>query len=253
MKIIHLSDLHFGTEIPGVTDILIDDIRTQAPDVIVISGDSTQRALVSQYVQMQKFIRQINQQPILIVPGNHDISLHNLIERFFYPLSKFKKYLCSTLNPHLQVDNVVILGVNSVTSYKPMSGYVTDEQLNYVNNFFAKRDKNETRIIVMHHNLIRSERHKIINDSEKIINTFAQCGINLVLSGHIHYAHIEHLKRNFLAHNMYVITAGTAISTRTLLTNSYNVIELQNGQFILTVRELKNDNFQSLPSATFTL
>ena len=241
MKIIHLSDLHFGTQIPGLVERLTDDIRTINPDFIIVSGDVTQRAHVSQFLAAQSFFNDIGKEKILCVPGNHDISLYNLTERLFYPFKKYQKYINSMVCSTYTDDQMAIVGINSVTPFKAMSGYVTQKQLELVANFFQNIPDSTIKIVVMHHNLIRSQRHSIINDAEKIINMFAASRVNLVLSGHIHYPCIEILKRDYISHNMYVITAGTAISHRTTAPNSYNVIEFGEKEFKLVVREFQGD------------
>jgi 3',5'-cyclic AMP phosphodiesterase CpdA len=253
MKIIHLSDLHFGTERSGVVDLLISDIKTLKPDIIIVSGDLTQRALTSQFHAAKYFLNRISTNNIVCVPGNHDISLYNLIERFFYPFSKYQRFINENLSPYYCKDDLAILGINSVTPFKPMGGFVTQQQLDYVRNFFQVNINSKIKIIVMHHNLIRSERHKIINDSEKIISVFADCQVNLVLSGHIHYAYIEQLRKKTIQHNMYIVTAGTPISTRTAAPNSFNIIELNETEFKLSVRELKDDKFMLLTETVFQL
>lgn len=242
MRIIHLSDLHFGTEVQALLDALINDVDKLKPDLIIVSGDLTQRARHEQFQDAMRAMHRFQQQKQLIVPGNHDISLYNLFERLFLTFNKYQKWV-SKIPVSFENDRVSILGINSVTPYKPMGGYITQEQLDRVKDYFAHQPADNVKIIVMHHNLIRSERHHIINESEKIINVFAKANVNLVLSGHIHLARIEQLKRRFFHHNMYVITAGTAISTRTIEPNSYNVIDIFASHFELTVRFFEQGSF----------
>lgn len=239
MKIIHLSDLHFGTERPELIPLVIDEVNKIDPDIVIISGDITQRAKISQFQAAKKFLDSLKK-PILNVPGNHDISLYNLFSRFFLTFIKYQHYIQSELCNQYVDDKVAILGINSVTPFKPMGGYITNQQLKSVDNFFEKQPKNKIKIIVMHHNLIQSQRHKIINDSEKIIKIFARNNVNLILSGHIHSAQIEKLPTNS---PMYVITAGTAISTRTMEANSFNIIELNMREFKIQVKMFENNGF----------
>ncbi len=251
--LLHLSDLHFGTEKPGLVDCLIRDCQQINPDIIVVSGDLTQRARPEQYRAAKKFLANFNDKVILTVPGNHDISLYNIIERFCYPFAKYRQWICPDLCSHYADEHVAILGINSVTPYKPMGGYVTDKQLAMVQDYFKAQQSVAMRIVIMHHNLIRSERHKIINDADKILEVFADAGVNLVLSGHIHYPLIEQVKKSFVHHNMYVITAGTPISTRTIAPNSYNLISSSEQEFTLTVRMLTDQHFSNSSSQTYSL
>lgn len=244
-KIIHLSDLHFGTEIPERVAILLDDIHQMKPDVIVVSGDLTQRALTLQFSAAQKFLYELKQYPVISVPGNHDIALYNMMERFFYPYYKYNRWIKSEFGMEYSDDYFAILGINSVTPFKVMGGFVTEQQLNLVKTYFQSHQQ-KIKIIVMHHNLIHSVRHKIINDADKIIDVFASCAVDLVLCGHIHSAHLEQIKRNELKHNLHVITAGTAISTRTIEPNSYNLITFSNEHSKCITRGFQNGHFESI-------
>lgn len=242
-KLLHLSDLHFGSEMNLVLDVLIEEIKTIAPDYIVVSGDLTQRATHKQYQQARHFLQTISHHNILCVPGNHDISLHNIIERVFYPFYKYKKWIASDISMQYVCNSAAIFGINSATPCKWMSGYVSENQLMEAANFFQEQASNKVKIIVMHHNLIRSKRHKIINDAEKIINYFIASKVNLVLSGHIHATHLELIKSTSLNHNMYIVTAGTPISYRTIEPNSFNIIEFYANEFKFICKKFELDKF----------
>jgi len=252
-RILHLSDLHVGTEWPNSLVLLAEDIQKNHPDLILISGDLTQRARPSEYKKIHAFLKSIHHQPILCVPGNHDIALYNVIERFFYPFYRYNKWIKKHFLQYFVDDDLAILGINSVTPFKPMGGFVTEEQLTLVRNFFSCQAEHKIKIIVMHHNLISSERHKIINDAEKIITVFAQSHVNLVISGHIHYACIEQVKRGYITRPLYVVTAGTAISTRTSEPNSYNIIDFEDHAFKLSVREFDLKQFTTKKETQFKL
>lgn len=251
-KLIHLSDLHFGTEVANSPMILLQDIYQLAPDIIVVSGDLTQRATTRQFQLAQNFLKELANYPILCVPGNHDIALYRFIERFFYPYFKYNRWIKSEFGMEYVDEQLAILGINSVTPFKPMGGYITQKQLTDVQTYFQSHSQ-KTKIVVMHHNLISSERHKIINDAEKILQIFAQNNIHCVLSGHIHHAYVELLKRNFAQNNLYIITAGTPVSSRTLEPNSYNLLEFTKNQFKWSLRTLVNHHFENTIEQWFDL
>ncbi|MBX3683141.1 MAG: metallophosphoesterase, partial [Thauera sp.] len=78
VRILHLSDPHFGTE----RDDAVAAVRTAAqrlvPDLVVLSGDITQRARDAQFAAAGRFMASLGDAPVLAVPGNHDIPLFNL-------------------------------------------------------------------------------------------------------------------------------------------------------------------------------
>ena len=84
-RLIHLSDLHFGKDRPDLLTPLLESVNAFDPDLVIISGDLTQRAREKEYRAARAFIDRINA-PVLSVPGNHDIPLHRPFTRFLTPL-----------------------------------------------------------------------------------------------------------------------------------------------------------------------
>src|SRR5262249_20108917 len=80
--IAHISDLHFGTEDPQIAAALREDLCGLGPSLVVVSGDLTQRAKPAEFLAAREFLSTIPQ-PQIVVPGNHDIPLYNLLRRAF--------------------------------------------------------------------------------------------------------------------------------------------------------------------------
>ncbi|RUY20638.1 hypothetical protein EN979_36005, partial [Mesorhizobium sp. M7A.F.Ca.US.001.04.2.1] len=70
--IAHLSDLHFGRIDQTVSDALAAEVRAADPDIVVVSGDMTQRARKQEFAQARAFLDTLPY-PQLVVPGNHDV------------------------------------------------------------------------------------------------------------------------------------------------------------------------------------
>lgn len=251
MKILHLSDLHFGTEIPELIPAVLKSAAELAPDLIIVSGDLTQRARITQFQQTVQFFAKLKA-PILSVPGNHDISLYNPVERLLFPFWKYQHWISKCTFQEWNNEQLAVFGLNSVTPFKGMGGYITEDQLHTVERYFKLHPK-KTKIVVMHHNLIRSERHRIINDADKILAAFGRAGVNLVLGGHIHFAQIELAQKDYLKHALYIITAGTAISHRTSAPNSFNVIKLTPTVFTFSIYNNERNTFTKASENAFQL
>jgi len=82
--IVHLSDLHFGRSDPRLVEPLIKTIRDLNPNLIAVSGDLTQRARSHEFQEARAFLDSFPQ-PKIVVPGNHDVPLYNIYNRFFGP------------------------------------------------------------------------------------------------------------------------------------------------------------------------
>ena len=90
--IAHLSDLHFGATDPVLVSAVIDEVRRREPDVIAVSGDLTQRARRTQFIAAREFLSALPG-PLVVVPGNHDVPLYNVIARFSSPLRGFHRHI----------------------------------------------------------------------------------------------------------------------------------------------------------------
>jgi len=252
--IMHISDLHFGTETKGMLELIMHDVKSLKPDLIVASGDFTQRAFAHQFKKADHFLKLFEGKNILCVPGNHDISYINPFERFFNTFKKYKKYIHHDINPKINSDKLAILGINTVSPFKSIVGTVTEDQLNTIIHFFQNLPADTVRIVVMHHNLIHSRRHKIISNAEQLIHTMAFVKVNIILSGHLHYACFEQIRRDYFQHNMYVVTAGTAVSKRVRRgQNSYNIVSINSDHFKITVREYDKGQFITRTEKHFPL
>ena len=126
--IAHLSDLHFGRTDEAVLPALIDTIREAKPDVVVVSGDLTQRARRREFRAARDFLSMLAFSQV-IVPGNHDVPLYNVYMRAFHPLSRFRRFFGEEVAPFLADDEIAIIGVNTARSLTFKDGRINREQV----------------------------------------------------------------------------------------------------------------------------
>src|ERR1051325_9213684 len=116
-KIFHFSDIHFGgAQAPNVAEAILAEIATIRPDVVVVSGDLTQRARTAQFREARAFLDRI-EAPKVVVPGNHDVPLWNVVDRFFSPLEKYRRWITDDLNPIYKDDDLVVMGIDTTRSF----------------------------------------------------------------------------------------------------------------------------------------
>ena len=80
--LLQISDTHFGTEQPPV-EALVALAAQQRPDVVVLSGDITQRARPAHSARPRP--SSIDCAPVLAIPGNDDIALFDVWARLTRP------------------------------------------------------------------------------------------------------------------------------------------------------------------------
>ena len=96
--LLQISDTHFGTEQPPVVAALLALARQQAPELVVLSGDITQRARPAQFKAAWIFTEQLAA-PLLAIPGNHDIPLFDLWARLRHPYARHCAAFGADLEP----------------------------------------------------------------------------------------------------------------------------------------------------------
>jgi 3',5'-cyclic AMP phosphodiesterase CpdA len=157
-RIVHLSDLHFGRVNPALVDPLLQTVREVKPDIVAISGDLTQRARSYQFQQARKFLDALPK-PQIVVPGNHDIPLHNLFDRFLEPLTKYRRFITDDLQPVYADEEMVIVGVNTARSAVFKGGRINRSQVDRLREKFCALGKEVVKAVVTHHPFDLPEGH----------------------------------------------------------------------------------------------
>jgi len=230
--LVHLSDLHFGRVDPTLLDPLRELVHQLAPNVVVVSGDLTQRAKSEQFEEAKAWLDTLPG-PQIIVPGNHDISLYNVFRRFLAPLDRYKRYITDDLDPVYIDDEIAVLGVNTARSLTFKDGRVNREQVDKIRATLAGLAPDITRVVVTHHpfDLPRgAEGEELVHRADMAMNVFAELGVDLLMAGHLHLSHAGNTQARYKIseYAALVVQAGTATSTRGRgEVNSFNVIRLE--------------------------
>ena len=230
--LIHLSDLHFGRVDQALLGPLRDLVHSIAPDVVVISGDLTQRAKPEQFEEARAFLDSLPG-PQIVVPGNHDISLYNVFRRFVKPLARYKRYITDDLDPMYVDDEIAVVGVNTARSLTIKDGRVNKEQVTKIREELAGLDPKITRIVVTHHPFdlpTTFEEQDLVNRAPMAMEVFAECGVDVLLAGHMHVSHAASTASRYQidAYAALVVQAGTATSTRGRgEVNSFNLLRVE--------------------------
>ena len=156
--LVHLSDLHFGRVNPLLIDPLVSSVREVQPDLVAVSGDLTQRARSHQFQQARSFLDALPK-PQIVVPGNHDVPLHNVFARFLEPLTKYKRYITQDLQPAYEDEEIVIVGVNTARSLVFKGGRINQTQVERLREKFCSLRSGVVKAVVTHHPFDLPEGH----------------------------------------------------------------------------------------------
>lgn len=260
-RLIHLSDLHFGAHDDRLVEAVEQRVRAASPDLVVISGDLTQRARTEQFQDACRFLERLREagHDVLAVPGNHDVPLYDVLRRFLSPLTRYRRYIDETLCPLQEIPGATVLGINTARSLTFKDGRISHEQMDFIRETFERTDPKALRILVTHHPLFAlpvgetGELQRAAGRSELALDSIGEAGVDLLLAGHNHQASI-HSARDLVtrAGPALVIQAGTATSTRLRdQDQSFNRIDIDGHSVTVTVEVWKNDGFMAQDSQRY--
>jgi 3',5'-cyclic AMP phosphodiesterase CpdA len=260
-RIVHLSDLHFGAHDEAIVMAVLDEVHAAKPDLVIISGDLTQRAKTEEFQKACRFLEQLRDggHEVLAVPGNHDVPLYDVIRRFLSPLARYKRYVDETLCPVHQLPGVSVLGLNTARSLTFSDGRINAEQIDFVRRHFADVPEGNLKVLVTHHPLFalpvsdEGILGKPVGRQELALDVINDLGIDLLLAGHNHRAS-THQARDLVtkAGGALVVQAGTATSIRLREEEqSFNVLEVASGEVTLGLKRWAGTGFETAEPTRF--
>jgi 3',5'-cyclic AMP phosphodiesterase CpdA len=238
-RLVHLSDIHYGPPFQAALEpILLDAIRQAAPDLVVLSGDLTQRARTHQFRQAQAFLDRLPR-PTLVIPGNHDVPLYNPFDRLFRSLERYKALIRPEVDMTVRVGGLLAVGLNSAYGWTNDRGRLTEAQLRRAEQAFLPYPAGpgpHFKVLVTHHHFVRPPGVHQGPLPEPLLSRFAAWGVELVLTGHTHLAHVEQRPEGLV-----LLQAGTATASRwkklKTRVNSFNLIAVDPGHIRVNILE----------------
>lgn len=231
--LLHLSDLHFGTERPACLTAIQEFCREQQPELVVVSGDLTQRARYREFFHCKQFLDSLNC-PYLVVPGNHDIPLYHVWDRIFNPFTRYQLFF-GNMEMTLETEHFYVIGVNSIRRRYHTRGHISLEQIQQIDQILKQAPADKIKIIAAHQPFYTppDDPHGIKDCpllGRMALEVWSQSGLKALLHGHLHQSAVFDLNSLYhlgAGHPVLDIHAGTATSYRLhhALSNSFNVID----------------------------
>jgi 3',5'-cyclic AMP phosphodiesterase CpdA len=235
--ILQVSDAHFGTERAEVVEALAELARRSSPDLLILSGDVTQRARAAQFAAAAAFVQRLGPPHLVAIPGNHDIPLFDVATRLLDPYANFRRAFGDELEPRFIAPDCVVVSVKTTRRYRHVDGEISEAQRERVADELRAADNAQLRIVVTHQPVAvprDSEQHNVAHGSELAVRSWAAAGADVLLAGHIHLPFVLPLHEVMrpLPKSLWAVNAGTAVSSRVRYDagNSVNVLRTSPGE-----------------------
>lgn len=239
LTVLHVSDLHFGPPfVPRVGDAVLRAAHDFSPDVIVASGDFTQRARMEQFQQARDFLDKLPKVPLVVTPGNHDVPLYRFADRVRNPYAGYREFICDQLDTTLRHNGAVITSLNSTSPLRAITnGRISAKQLDFCTETLRAAPEDAVRIVVAHHHFAPApdyEGGSVMPKAKRAIERFIDLKVDLILGGHLHRAYVGNSLDIYPGkdrrHGIIIVQCGTTTSRRGRARerekNSFNLIHV---------------------------
>ncbi|NML18850.1 metallophosphoesterase family protein [Azohydromonas caseinilytica] len=225
--LLQVSDAHFGAEIPAVRDALRQLALQERPDVVVWTGDLTQRARREQFSAARRFADSLPGAQTVAMPGNHDIPLYNLVDRLVRPYANYRRAFGTELEPELEREDLLLLLVKTTRRWRHKHGELSPAQVERVAQRLRQASPRQLRVVATHQPLQPLDACDLghrLRCPRNALSTWAQAGVDVILGGHTHRPRCDRVDMG--ARAIWIVQAGTSIShrVRSEQPNSVNVL-----------------------------
>lgn len=193
-------------------------VADHQPDLVVLSGDLTQRARPEQFGAARAFVDRLAV-PSLVVPGNHDVPLWRVWERVFSPYAAYRRWFSPELEPVHRDDDLLVVGINTAHGWTLKDGRISRRRLREVAQIFAATPEHVFKVVVAHHHLIPPPTfgsQRVLVNAYDAIDLFSSAGVDLILSGHLHQTYIGNSEEFYPLGRppVVILHSGTTTSSR---------------------------------------
>lgn len=239
LTIVHASDIHFGEPyLPEVGEAFLRAAHRSEPDLVVVSGDLTQRAKVHEFEAAAAFLERLPEAPLVVTPGNHDVPLYRVWERVFAPHRNYRAIIRDELNTVTRLDGATVVSLDSTAPHTAIvNGRIGRDQVAFARDAFDDTHHDELRVVVAHHHFAPApdyEGDKSMPGAREVLEELTDMGVELILGGHLHRAYIGNSLDVYAGEKrdrgVVIVQSGTTTSgrgrARERAKNSFNVLRV---------------------------
>lgn len=249
MKVAHLSDLHFGRRISREkVQALERDLIDQGPELLVVTGDLTDRGTIAQFRSAKEFFRSVGL-PFISVPGNREIAASAFLEWMlpWFAMRRYSRFF-GQIDRVVHRDgshDIVFIGLNSVHWFPSWPGRISRPSRYWLKEFAAQHS-DCTKVLFLHHPVlpvIRSSSYwaHSLSDAGELLNICTQTGISLILQGHKHRSAV--MEVNVPERQTKVVVSCGGAPLMSLWDPAYHMIDISAQSITVRTREFRQAGF----------
>lgn len=249
MRSAHLSDLHFGSHVCRERlQSLAEDILDHRPDLLVVTGDVTDRGRISQFRWARDFLMSLSI-PFICVPGNREICFSAVWEWMVPSLAmnRFRRFFGAPdkILYHHEESNTVFFGLNSIHSFPSWPGRISRETRLWLREQAALYPAS-TKVVFLHHPVIPVMRASsfwahALSEAGELLNICSQLDIRLILQGHKHRSSVVEVRIPERNAKVVVSCCGAPLMSR--WDSAYHLIDITAVSIVVRKREFGGGRF----------
>ncbi|MGE3303732.1 MAG: metallophosphoesterase [Hyphomonadaceae bacterium] len=193
MRILHLSDLHFGYADESALAAVRAFALAAPPDLVIASGDLSAAGLQKELDACAAWLAGLGA-PVVVTPGNHDVPYFEVFPRFYRPFRRFRAAAAAhALAMEWRDARVCVVTLNSARGWQARLnwalGAINPLQTSRAARVLHRAPAGALKIVVTHHPLIFPPHPALTGRTHggaAAMRALIEAGAHLFLAGHLH-------------------------------------------------------------------
>ena len=250
LKLVQVSDIHFGGEHKDAVEAAVERINAERPDLLIAAGDLTKDGKSTEFDAAQAWLDRLPR-PRLVTPGNHDtpfVGPREILNRIVAPWHRYESRFGDRRNSDWDDPRATIATLNSARAFQLRlnwsKGAVSRGQVREVCADLKEAAPGAVKIVVCHHPLIEMLGGPMtakVRGGTAAAQAFAHAGVDLVLTGHIHAPFVHPYP--FAGGCTQAVGSGTLSVRERGVPPSFNVIEVDDTDIRITALAFERTQF----------
>jgi len=249
-RILHLSDIHFGSENRAALDKVFELAVREPFELVAITGDTTQYGAVEEFAAAEAWINALPG-PLLITPGNHDTPWAGLVSRVFSPFGRYQRAFGDPWDTAFDDDEMTARTFNTARGVQIRlnwsKGAARQSHVRRIAGAFAAAPADRLRVVLCHHPLTEMTGGPMtarVRGGTRAAAILAEAGTDIILTGHIHSPFVFPLP---LGERRTLAIGASTLSTRERgVPPGFNIICHEPGCIRVTAHGWTGSHFETL-------